>query len=112
MSTLSGLRVAILVADGFEQVEMTEPRKALQEAGADTRIVSPAKNEVQGWNHFDKADKFKVDVALDDADANDFDALLLPGGVANPDQLRMLPPAVEFVRSFFEAGRPLAGGCA
>jgi protease I len=69
MPTLSGLKVAILVADGFEQVEMTEPRKALQEAGADTRIVSPAKNEVQGWNHFDKADKFKVDVALDDVDA-------------------------------------------
>jgi protease I len=69
MSTLSGLKVAILVADGFEQVEMTEPRKALQDAGAETRIVSPAKNEVQGWNHFDKADKFKVDVGLNDVDA-------------------------------------------
>jgi protease I len=111
MSTLSGLRVAILVADGFEQVEMTEPRKALQDAGADTRIVSPAKNEVQGWNHFDKADKFKVDVALDAADANDFGALLLPGGVANPDQLRILPAAVEFVRNFFEAGKPVAVIC-
>jgi protease I len=111
MSTLSGLRVAILVADGFEQVEMTEPRKALQEAGADAQIVSPAKNEVQGWNHFDKADKFKVDVALNEADANDFGALLLPGGVANPDQLRMMPAAVEFVRSFFEAGKPVAVIC-
>jgi protease I len=111
MSTLSGLKVAILVADGFEQVEMTEPRKALQEAGADTRIVSPAKSEVQGWNHFDKADKFKVDVALSDADANEFGALLLPGGVANPDQLRMMPPAVEFVRSFFAAGKPVAVIC-
>jgi protease I len=111
MSTLSGLKVAILVADGFEQVEMTEPRKALQDAGAETRIVSPAKNEVQGWNHFDKADKFKVDVPLNDADANDFGALLLPGGVANPDQLRMLPPAVEFVRSFFDAGKPVAVIC-
>ena len=111
MSTLSGLRVAILVADGFEQVEMTEPRKALQDAGAETRIVSPAENEVQGWNHFDKADKFKVDVALDAADSNDFGALLLPGGVANPDQLRILPAAVEFVRNFFEAGKPVAVIC-
>src|SRR4030088_2487955 len=111
MSTLSGLRVAILVADGFEQVEMTEPRKTPQDASAETRIVPPAKNEVQGWNHFDKADKFKVDVPLNDADANDFGALLLPGGVANPDQLRMLPPAVEFVRSFFDAGKPVAVIC-
>ncbi len=111
MSTLSGLTVAILVADGFEQVEMTDPRKALQEAGADTRIVSPAKDEVQGWNHYDKADKFRVDVALDGADAKDFDALLLPGGVANPDQLRTLPRAVEFVREFFEADKPVAVIC-
>lgn len=111
MSTLSGLTVAILVADGFEQVELTGPRKALQEAGADTRIVSPAKDEVQGWNHYDKADKFKVDVALDGADAKDFDALLLPGGVANPDQLRTLPRAVEFVREFFESHKPVAVIC-
>jgi protease I len=111
MSTLSGLNVAILVAEGFEQVEMTEPRKALQNAGADTRLVSPAKDEVQGWNHFDKADKFKVDVPLDEADAKDFDALLLPGGVANPDQLRIIPRAVEFVREFFQAGKPVAVIC-
>jgi protease I len=111
MSTLSGLRVAILVADGFEQVEMTEPRKALQEAGADTRIVSPARSQVQGWNHHDKADKFDVDVALDDAVAGEFGALLLPGGVANPDQLRTLPPAVEFVREFVQAGKPVAVIC-
>src|ERR1700749_1284483 len=111
MSTLSGLRVAILVADGFEQVEMTEPRKALQEAGADTRIVSPAKHQVQGWNHHDKADEFKVDVALDDADASEFGALLLPGGVANPDQLRTLPHAVEFVREFVQSQRTVAVIC-
>jgi protease I len=111
MSTLSGFNVAILIADGFEQVEMTEPRKALAEAGADTLIVSPAKDQVQGWNHFDKADRFKVDVALDDADASDFDALLLPGGVANPDQLRVLPHAVQFVRDFFDAGKPVAVIC-
>jgi protease I len=111
MSTLSGLRVAILVADGFEQVEMTEPRKALQQAGAYTRIVSPARRQVQGWNHHDKADRFDVDVALDDAVANEFGALLLPGGVANPDQLRTLPQAVEFVREFVQAGKPVAVIC-
>jgi protease I len=111
MSTLSGLRVAILVADGFEQVEMTEPRKALQGAGADTRIVSPARRQVQGWNHHDKADKFDVDVALDDAVAGEFGALLLPGGVANPDELRTLPAAVEFVREFVQAGKPVAVIC-
>jgi protease I len=111
MSTLSGLKVAILVADGFEQVEMTEPRKALQQAGADTRIVSPARRRVQGWNHHDKADKFDVDVALDEAAASEFGALLLPGGVANPDQLRTLPAAVEFVREFVQAGKPVAVIC-
>jgi protease I len=111
MPTLSGLKVAILVADGFEQVEMTEPRKALQEAGADTRIVSPAGGQVQGWNHHDKADKFDVDVALDDAESRDFGALLLPGGVANPDQLRTLPRAVDFVREFVQAGKPVAVIC-
>lgn len=108
---LDGLRVAILVADGFEQVEMTEPRKALDQAGAQTKIVSPVKGEVQGWNHYDKADKFKVDVPLSSAKAEDFDALLLPGGVANPDQLRMIGPAVQFVRNFFDAGKPVAAIC-
>jgi protease I len=88
MSTLNGLKVAILVADGFEQVEMTEPRKALQQAGASTQIVSPAKSQVQGWNHHDKADKFKVDVPLDQAAAADFDALVLSGGATSPPGLR------------------------
>ena len=108
---LEGLKVAILVAEGFEQVELTEPKKALESAGAETRIVSPANKEVEGWNHFDKADKFPVDVPLDQANARDFDALLLPGGVANPDQLRMIPAAVQFVRGFFEAGKPIASIC-
>ena len=108
---LNGMKVAILVAEGFEQVEMTEPRKALDEAGAQTQIVSPAQGEVQGWNHFDKADKFPVDVPLDQANADNFDALLLPGGVANPDQLRMKPEAVQFVKSFFDAGKPVAVIC-
>jgi protease I len=111
MAALSGMKVAILVAEGFEQVELTEPKKALDEAGAETRIVSPAKGQVQGWKHFDKADKFKVDVPLEQADASEFDALLLPGGVANPDQLRTLPAAVQFVRKFFDAGKPVASIC-
>ena len=79
---------------------MVAPRKALQEAGAETMIVSPAEDEVQGWNHYDKADRFQVDVPLEQADVQDFDALLLPGGVANPDQLRMNPRAVDFARKF------------
>ena len=111
MPTLSGMKVAILVADGFEQVEMTEPRKALDDAGADTRIVSPGNGQVQGWNHFDKADPFDVDVQLEEADADEFDALLLPGGVANPDRLRIEPQAVQFVRDFFEASKPVAVIC-
>ncbi|HET9929067.1 MAG TPA: DJ-1/PfpI family protein, partial [Polyangiaceae bacterium] len=95
MAQLSGFKVAILVTEGFEQVELEQPKKALDEAGADTRIVSPAKEHVRAWKHFDKADTFGVDVTLDEASAEDFDALLLPGGVANPDQLRALPKAVK-----------------
>lgn len=109
--TLTGKKVAILVADGFEQVEMTEPKRALEEAGARTSLVSPATTTVQGWNHADKADRFPVDVKLDTASARDFDALLLPGGVANPDQLRTLPKAVAFIREFFDAGKPVAAIC-
>jgi protease I len=108
---LSGMKVAILVADGFEQVELTKPKKALEEAGAETLIVSPAKGHVRGWQHFDKADEFPVEVPLDAADAASFDALLLPGGVANPDQLRTLPRAVAFVRAFFDTGKPVAAIC-
>jgi protease I len=108
---LKNKRVAIVVADGFEQVELTEPRKALDEAGARTQIVSPAGEQVQGWKHFDKADHFRVDVPLESADAKDFDALLLPGGVANPDQLRTNPKAVSFVRAFFSSGKPVAAIC-
>ena len=108
---LSNKRVAILVADGFEQVELTSPREALDEAGAKTEIVSPVKGEVQGMNHDKHADKFKVDVLLDKADAGGYDALLLPGGVMNPDTLRMNPAAVEFVRAFIDAGKPIAAIC-
>ena len=109
--TLDGKRVAILVAEGFEQSEMVGPRKALEQAGAQTSIVSPAEDEVQGWNHFDKGERFNVDVAVDESDAADYDALLLPGGVANPDQLRTIPKAVEFVKSFVESGKPVGVIC-
>lgn len=111
MNDLKDKRVAILVADGFEQVEMTEPRKALEDAGAKTELVSPARKEVQGWNHQDQADKFPVDVELDAAHPENYDALLLPGGVMNPDQLRTNPKAVEFVKSFFHEGKPVAAIC-
>lgn len=110
-TTLDGVKVAILLTDGFEQAELTEPRKALDAAGATTRIVSPNDREVEGWNHYDAGDRFPVDVRLADANAADFDALLLPGGVANPDQLRMNSRAVEFVRAFFDAGKPVAAIC-
>src|SRR3954452_18033813 len=108
---LNNLKVAILVADGFEQKELVEPREALDEAGAETLIVSPVEGEGQGWDHYEHADKFTVDVPLAEANAEDFDALLLPGGIANPDQLRMKPEAVQFVRSFFDAGKPVAVIC-
>ena len=109
--TLSGKTVAILVADGFEQVEMTEPRRALDAAGAKTQIVSPAGREVKGWKHTEWGDRFPVDVSLDEAQAGHFDALLLPGGVMNPDKLRQDPRAQRFVRAFFEAGKPVAAIC-
>ncbi len=108
---LKNKKIAILVAEGFEQKELVEPRKALDDAGAETRIVSPADGKVQGWNHFDKGDMFTVDVPLSQASASDFNALLLPGGVANPDQLRTKPEAVKFIKAFFEAGKPVAAIC-
>lgn len=110
-SKLVGLKVAILVADGFEQVELTDPQKALEGAGATTWIVSPAKNTVQGWKHDDRADLIEVDVPLSIARSMDYGALLLPGGVKNPDVLRTIPRAVEFVRGFFDRGRPVAAIC-
>ncbi len=108
---LKGINIAILVADGFEQVEMTQPRQAYNDAGASTYIVSPAGEQVQGWNHYDKADHFQVDLPLDKADPNDYDALLLPGGTVNPDQLRTNDTAVKFVKAFLEAGKPVAAIC-
>jgi protease I len=111
MDELKGLRVAILVADGFEQAELTRPQRALDLAGAETQIVSPARDRVRGWNFVNWGEDFPVDVALDRARAEDFHALHLPGGVMNPDSLRMQPKAVEFVKAFFDAGKPVAVIC-
>jgi protease I len=108
---LKGLKVAILITDGFEQVEMTEPRKALDQAGAETHIVSPKADRVRGWKFTDWGDEFTVDVALERAQPQNYDALLLPGGVINPDKLRMIPQAVDFARAFFDAGKPVAAIC-
>jgi protease I len=108
---LAGLRVAILVENGFEQVELLEPRKALDQAAAETRVVSPRSGRVRGWNFTGWGDEIPVDVPLDRARPDDFDALLLPGGVMNPDTLRMQPNAVEFVKAFFDAGKPVAVIC-
>lgn len=108
---LGGKRVAILVTDGFEQVELTEPRKALEDAGAQTALVSPAEGRVKGWQHRAWGDELPVDVPVQHARAEDYDALLLPGGVMNPDRLRVDPSAVAFVRSFVEAGKPIAAIC-
>ncbi len=108
---LDGMRVAILVSNYFEQVELTEPRKALEQAGAQTQLVAPKPGEVQGMNHVDKADRFPVDLTLDQADPDQFDAVLLPGGVVNADALRMEPKAQEFVKKIQQAGKPLAVIC-
>jgi protease I len=108
---LHGKRIAFLLTDGFEEVELTQPRKALDGAGAKTEIVSPVKGEIQGMNHNDKGDKFKVDITLEKADPEDFDALVLPGGVMNADELRTYPDAVSFVKAFFDEGKPVAAIC-
>jgi protease I len=109
--SLKGKKVAILATDGFEQVELTEPRKALDAAGAQTSVVSPKPDKIRGWNFTDWGDEMKVDVPLDQAKPEDFDALLLPGGVINPDTLRMNEKAVDFARAFFDAGKPVASIC-
>src|SRR5919197_2349473 len=107
----AGKKVAILVASGFEQVEMTKPREALDDAGAKTKIVSPKSGQIQGMHHADKGDKFDVDLTLEEARPEDFDALLIPGGLMNPDQLRSTPEALEFTRHFFTDNKPVAAPC-
>jgi protease I len=111
MASLQGMKVAILVTDGFEQVELLKPRQALDEAGAETQVISPKKDSARGWDFTDWGTTVKVDQSLDDANASQFDALLLPGGVLNPDKLRMEPKAVAFVKSFFDSGKPVAAIC-
>ena len=109
--TLKGLKVAILATDGFEQVELIEPRRALDQTDAETRVVSPKAQRVRGWKFTDWGDEVRVDAPLDQAKPEDFDALLLPGGVMNPDSLRMLPKAVVFAKAFFDASKPVAAIC-
>jgi protease I len=108
---LDGKRVAMLVAQGFEQVELTAPRDALRDAGATVEIVSPEEGKVKGWAKTDWGDEFPVDVPLSRADPSAYDALVLPGGVMNPDHLRENEEAVRFARSFFEEGKPVAAIC-
>lgn len=108
---LAGRKVAILVAEGFEQVEMTEPRNALENAGAETFLISPCEGKVKAWKHTRWGNQFAVDLPLNLARAEDYDALLLPGGVMSPDHLRLEPQAVRFVRGFFDAGKPVAAIC-
>ncbi len=111
-SSIAGKKVAFLVAaEGIEQVELTEPWNAVQEAGAEPVLLSPKGGSVQAFNHLDKADTFDVDQTVSDADPEAFAALVLPGGVANPDALRMDEDAVEFVKAFFEADKPVAAIC-
>ncbi|MEU3065112.1 type 1 glutamine amidotransferase domain-containing protein [Streptomyces subrutilus] len=106
------MRVAFLVAsEGIEQVELTEPWKAVAGSGGTPRLVAPEPGRVQAFNHLDKGDTFPVDVTLDEASVDDFEALVLPGGVANPDALRLDERAVAFVRGFFDAGKPVAAIC-
>jgi protease I len=109
--TLQGLRVAILATDGFEQVELTEPRKALEEAGAETSVIAPKSGKIQGMKHHDKADKIEVDMTLGEAKPADFDALLLPGGALNSDALRVEKTAQTFAREIEKAGKPIAVIC-
>jgi protease I len=111
MQSLKGKKVAILVEDGFEQIELTSPREALEKAGAQTFIISPKAGQVKGWEHTKWGAEFPVDVGIDRANANEYDALLLPGGVMNPDKLRVSKGAVQFVRSFFDQGKPVAAIC-
>jgi protease I len=111
MDDLKGLRVAILVENGFEWVELIEPRKALDEAGAKTSIVSPRDQRVRGWKSTEWGEELPVDVPLGQARPEDFDALQLPGGVMNPDKLRMQAKAVAFVKTFFDAEKPVAVIC-
>ena len=108
---LSSKTIAILATDGFEQVELTEPQRALKDAGATVHVVSPKGGSIRGWDETDWGDEVPVDVELSQARPEDYDGLVLPGGQINPDKLRLEPEAVQFVRSFFEAGKPVGAIC-
>jgi len=109
---LQGKKIAFLTSnEGVEQVELVEPLKAVREAGAEAELLAPEAGEVQAFNHLDKGDTFDVNRPVGEADASEYDGLVLPGGVANPDQLRIKPEALEFVRGFFEAGKPVGAIC-
>jgi protease I len=108
---LQGRRIAVVATDGFEQVELQKPVEALREAGAKVEVVSPHGGQIQGYNHFDKGDKVQVDREIAQARPEDYDALVLPGGVINPDQLRLAPQAIQFIRSFVEEEKPIAAIC-
>jgi protease I len=110
-SNLNGKKIAILATDGFEQSELLEPRKALDEAGATTVVIAPKAGRIKGWNHTDWGESVKVDKTLADANPQEYDALVLPGGVMNPDHLRMDPSAVNFVRQFVSTGKTVAAIC-
>lgn len=111
MNELTGKRIAILATDGFEQSELFVPKKALEKSGADCFIISPEKGKIKGWDESDWGKSINVDETVDSADPEDYDALFLPGGVINPDKLRRVPEAVEFVKSFFESSKPVAAIC-
>jgi protease I len=108
---LEGRTIAVLATDGVEQVELTEPVKALKDAGAEVKVVSDKKREIQAFKHHDKAKKIPVDESLDEAEPDAFDGLVLPGGVINPDALRLVPEAIEFVRHFVREKKPIAAIC-
>jgi protease I len=108
---LDGRKVAVLATDGFEQVELTEPVEALRAEGAQVEVIAPKAGEIQGFNHHDKGQKVAVDRELSQADAASYDAIVLPGGVINPDALRLEPQAIDFIRSFAQSGKPIAAIC-
>ena len=108
---LSGKKIAILATDGFEQSELTEPKRALEEAGATVHVVAPKSGTIRGWSHTDRGQEVPVDVTLEQAKPDDYHGLVLPGGQINPDKLRLEPKAVEFVRAFFQAGKPVGAIC-